>query len=554
MRVSGELILPEDCTAVEWLIEFFNSITARVAEGLGSGRPSDGGVDRLIILDGTIDGWSLPETSGQPDSRAVSLNGTGIDFAGGVTPQGFGTITSISITATVDGRPQARLIEFPEPVSLDAILGETARNLDTTSKRIEDNPGFAQLVLPDRFFFDERGTAGNDLIKGFDTDDFLNGAAGHDTILGRIGNDDLIGDAGDDLLNGGPGQDTQDGGPGRDTLIGTLDEFNLDVIRGLSTEDELHFVGFGNLFTGPDQFEVRDESVLIISEGEEVQILLTGIDDDTPFSADRSGDDVVFRLLDPAVNLPGGVGPDLLEGAGNNDTLIGGPGDDTLIGFDGDDRLLGEGDNDDLRGGDGNDTLNGGDGDDTILGGDTEDDLRDVIFGGAGNDQIDGGHGNDQIFGQEGNDTLSGGFGADELQGQEGDDGITGGALSDLVFGGAGNDFVNGGFGYDRINGGDGADRIFHLGVFDHGSDWVQDYNAVEGDVLVFGQMATFDDFQINLAHTATPDGERSGADDVQEAFIILRATGQIIWALVDGEGQSSINVQAGGEIFDLMG
>ncbi|MEY8839504.1 calcium-binding protein, partial [Cribrihabitans sp. XS_ASV171] len=148
------------------------------------------------------------------------------------------------------------------------------------------------------------------------------------------------------------------------------------------------------------------------------------------------------------------------------------------------------------------------------------------------------GYGNDQVFGQEGNDTLAGGFGADELQGQDGDDVITGGALSDLVFGGDGNDFVNGGFGYDRINGGDGADRFFHLGVADHGSDWVQDYDAAEGDVLVFGGSATADRFQVNLAHTETPGGVRSGDASVQEAFIIDRSTGQILWALVDGEGQ----------------
>ncbi|MFC3616173.1 calcium-binding protein, partial [Lutimaribacter marinistellae] len=101
--------------------------------------------------------------------------------------------------------------------------------------------------------------------------------------------------------------------------------------------------------------------------------------------------------------------------------------------------------------------------------------------------------------------------------------------------------------------GGDGADRFFHLGVADHGSDWVQDYDVAEGDVLVFGSMATADQFQINLAHTATPDGERSGDDDVQEAFVIYRPTGQIMWALVDGEGQSSINLQIGGEVFDLL-
>ena len=82
----------------------------------------------------------------------------------------------------------------------------------------------------------------------------------------------------------------------------------------------------------------------------------------------------------------------------------------------------------------------------------------------------------------------------------------------------------------------------------------MQDYNSAEGDVLVFGNAsATRDDFQVNLAHTANAEGERAGDDAVQEAFVIYRPTGQIMWALVDGGGQSSINLQIGADVFDLL-
>ncbi|MDP2520791.1 hypothetical protein, partial [Shimia thalassica] len=53
--------------------------------------------------------------------------------------------------------------------------------------------------------------------------------------------------------------------------------------------------------------------------------------------------------------------------------------------------------------------------------------------------------------------------------------------------------------------------------------------------------------------HTASDSGERSGNDDIEEAFIIYRPTGQIMWALVDGAGQESIHLQVGGSVFDLM-
>ncbi|MCV2891320.1 calcium-binding protein [Ruegeria aquimaris] len=234
--------------------------------------------------------------------------------------------------------------------------------------------------------------------------------------------------------------------------------------------------------------------------------------------------------------------------------LQGNKGNDTLRGLEGEDRLVSFEGNDSLDGGPGADTLNAGDGDDTIIGGPADDDLRDIIYGGEGHDSIDGGAGNDLVYGQGGNDTIAGGFGVDELQGQDGDDVITGSAFSDLVFGGAGDDFVNGGFGSDRINGGIGADKFFHVGLEGHGSDWVQDYSAAEGDVLLFGNSAASRaQFQVNFAHTENAAGERSGDDAVQEAFVIYRPTGQILWALIDGEGQSSINLQIGTDFFDLL-
>jgi Ca2+-binding RTX toxin-like protein len=255
-----------------------------------------------------------------------------------------------------------------------------------------------------------------------------------------------------------------------------------------------------------------------------------------------------------ADTITGTSGNNTLMGANGDDRLNGGAGNDLLEGGAGTDRLLGEAGSDTLRGGDGADTLNGGDGDDFIFGGDTSADLRDLVFAGAGNDSVDGGYGNDEISGQDGNDTIAGGFGSDTLNGQNGNDILTGSALSDLVSGNAGDDFVNGGFGHDRINGGTGADRFFHLGVLDHGSDFIQDYSAAEGDILRFGQAgATRDQFQININDAVAPGGERAGDDNVQEAFVIYRPTGQIMWALIDGAGQSSINIRLGPDTFDLL-
>ncbi|UWQ18264.1 hypothetical protein [Jannaschia sp. M317] len=164
-----------------------------------------------------------------------------------------------------------------------------------------------------------------------------------------------------------------------------------------------------------------------------------------------------------------------------------------------------------------------------------------------GDDTTEGGFGNNALRGDTGGDSIAGGFGAETVIGGAGNDRLTRSAFRDVIFGGDGMDFVNGGFGSDRVNGGAGTDTFFHLGVADHGSDWVQDYDAAQGDVLVYGGNATRDQFQINVTTTPT-----AGADEVQEAFVIHRPTGQILWALVDGDGQGEINLRLNGQVFDL--
>jgi Ca2+-binding RTX toxin-like protein len=336
---------------------------------------------------------------------------------------------------------------------------------------------------------------------------------------------------------------------------------SADLVDGSATSGSVVFQG-----NGPNVQTVTLTTLAdtVAEAVENFEFRLTGV---TPISFTNNtvglGTSVAHAAVEntePPVPTPnddtlmGTSGDDVIDLLAGNDRYNAGSGNDTVSGNAGNDRLLGEAGNDTLFGGDGADTLNGGDGDDFIFGGETSADLRDLVFAGAGNDSVDGGYGNDEISGQDGNDTIAGGFGADTLNGQNGNDVLTGSALSDLVSGNAGDDFVNGGFGHDRINGGSGADRFFHLGILDHGSDFIQDYNAAEGDLLLSGIAgATRSQFQININDAVAADGEKAGDDAVQEAFVIYRPTGQILWALIDGAGQSSINIRIGGTEFDLL-
>ena len=331
------------------------------------------------------------------------------------------------------------------------------------------------------------------LFRGGPGPDRLDGSPGDDLLFGGDGADTLVGGAGDDLLEGGDGADTLDGGPGIDNMIG-------------GAGGDLYFV------------DVPEDRITEFSEG-------GGVDRVVADSDYALGSAHIEELTLRNPNGSRGVGNDL---------------DNLILGADGSDTL---------RGGNGADTLNGGDGDDVLIGGATDADLRDLIFGGAGDDSVDGGHGNDELWGGAGNDTMEGGAGADTVRGQDGDDVLTGSAFSDLIFGGDGFDFINGGFGSDRVNGGDGVDRFFHVGVAGHGSDWIQDFSHAEGDRLVWGGgAATADQFQVNIA--TTPGAGDAGTD---EAFVIYRPTGQILWALVDGAGDGSINLALGGAVYDLL-
>ncbi|WP_052249760.1 calcium-binding protein [Tateyamaria sp. ANG-S1] len=355
-------------------------------------------------------------------------------------------------------------------------------------------------------------------------------------------------------LNGVELDDIEAGGFSfAETLLGQLDWSQgrstlLDFFfENPSTEQ---FVDYIFVISGPDiPFGTSEDDFFSFLTSEFPQL-------DNPNLTDDQLDDLFDDLFAPAagafaqgVEIPLDIisWDSVLNNAVPID-LTGTSGDDELVGDSAADRLDGLAGDDTLNGGDGADTLIGGAGNDSITGGTSTDDLRDIVFGGAGDDTIDGGYGNDELRGDAGNDSIAGGFGADTVIGGAGDDTLTGSAFGDLIFGSDGFDFINGGFGSDRVNGGADGDRFFHLGIADHGSDWIQDYNAAEGDVLVYGGNATRDQFQVNVTNTAN-----AGADDVDEAFVIYRPTGQILWALVDGDGQSEINIRIGGQEFDLL-
>lgn len=354
-------------------------------------------------------------------------------------------------------------------------------------------PGDAPLYL----IGDSRRGFGvvDDLLLGGFGDDLIYGLTGSDTINTGAGKDEIYGGDGSDVIYAGAGSDQVHGGSGNETISGGADS---DLLFGDAGGDVLH--------------------------------------------GDQGADTIL-----------GGVGDDLIFGDDGSDQLFGGDGADQIWGGVGSDVLRGEEGSDVLFGGLGTDTIDGGAGSDQIYGGPEKDDLRDVIYGGDGDDLIFGGAGNDEASGGLGDDTINGDFGSDTLIGNQGADVISGGPGADVIFGNDGADWINGGFGSDKLNGGSGADAFFHLGIADHGSDWIQDYSALEGDRLVLGlQGATIDQLRANYGYTVDAQGTSAGNSGIAEAFVVYQPTGQILWALVDGAAQDHIYVNVSGSIFDL--
>ena len=502
------------------------SIENAYGSNFGDSLTGDGGDNRLFGYDGA-------DTLRGGAGNDIMLGGAGSDAIDGGS--GDDEIWGEAGADTLNGGLGSDMVRY-----LNAAAAVT---VDLAAGTATDGFGFT-----DRLISIEQA-------HGSQFDDVLRGSAAANRIFGNDGNDVILGGGGADTLSGGNGADsyTFSGGDGYDIVndlgqsLGGDDRIifnsylasNASIYRQnpLNESIVLDFGATGDVVVAANtlngahpgavewfQFAdgtLWDHAALLAHLGQvgtRLAILPT------------AGNDVLFGTSG-SERIDAAAGNDLVNGLGGNDVLVGGNGFDTL------------------RGGDGADTLNGGIGNDSIFGGDTAADLRDVIYGGDGNDWVDAGYGNDQVFGGNGNDTVDGGMGADEITGQAGDDVLTGSAFSDLIFGGDGADFINGGFGNDRLNGGAGADRFYHLGVAGHGSDWVQDYRAAEADVLLAGiNGAVPSQFQVNLAETAG-----AGAVGVQEAFVIYRPTGQILWALVDGGAETHINLQIGAQVFDLL-
>ncbi len=312
----------------------------------------------------------------------------------------------------------------------------------------------------------------DDLIEGGDGNDWIHGGLGNDEMQGEGGNDTIYGgqDNGEifrdlttgtltelvigDNLYGNDGQDTYyyadgdgidqiwDFRPGEDVIkVSGFDPQDVKVtfVRGVTNR-----IGTGThdklaLFFGSDQGAIvfndfpapkAGDVILQFAGGTLTWLDLLGIADtqigDTAVSA-VSGPPVTDTTYNPTgtgapIELSGGNGNDILNGAAGADRLYGNDGYNWLEGFTGDDQLF------------------GGNAADVLLGSEG----RDRLYGNEGINWLDGDIGEDELYGGNVQDTLLGGSGNDTIYSNGGDDLVIGGAGADKLYGTGGTDIIYG--------------------------------------------------------------------------------------------------------------
>lgn len=280
-----------------------------------------------------------------------------------------------------------------------------------------------------------------------------------DMLVAAPGGDTLTGAGKDDILLDGNGADRLEGRGGADRYVLTADGQTDTIIGFAPAIDTLDLSAFPFLYdvsrldivstpTGA-RITYRGETIVLQSPG------------GTPLSPAAVRAAIELKInsayLDPARNIEGSAGSDMLLGDWGADTLKGNDGNDTIQGNDGDDMLVGGRGSDSILGMVGEDLLQGGRGRDTMLGGDGDD----TIYGGSGNDRLLGQVGDDRIYGQGDHDTLAGAGGRDRLYGDLGNDRLNGGNARDTLFGGDGADALYGENEADELNGDAGNDTLF---------------------------------------------------------------------------------------------
>lgn len=357
-----------------------------------------------------------------------------------------------------------------------------------------------------------QGTAGDDVLVGFD---------GPNKMYGLEGNDSLVGYAGNDLLDGGVGNDQLDGGAGNDTYVFGLGYGNDTISSTDATESTVGKRDVIRLGAG-----IVPEGVMLTRTENDLRLSISGTEDSLTVGGFFGSPWVVRSNRIDAIEFEDGtlwnlgdvfsrVSP-LILGSENADSLLGSSADEIFRVLNGDDTVSAYGGDDVLDGGAGNDELSGGSGNDVYLFDRAygQDRVIDTLGDGSKLDIVrflEGVSPADidlsrdwtrlQLTIRDTGDqlTIEGYFnedGSGSIQRIEFHDGtvwdanaVT--ALLPAAVGSSGDDWIQGHYTAEALNGAEGDDQIFGFGgddVLDGGAGNDALYGGGGNDTYVFGR------------------------------------------------------------------
>jgi Ca2+-binding RTX toxin-like protein len=181
------------------------------------------------------------------------------------------------------------------------------------------------------------GGAGNDVLKGWDTNDTLLGGPGDDEIQASGGSDHIEGGDGNDTISGetyhDPAPDLIDGGAG----IDTVDDWSIPdkdynppisvTMDGVANDGR---PGEGDNVVNVEKIASHVSGTLSGGAGDDDLQVWANIDEGNSTLLGNGGNDKL-TAGDYQDNLDGGPGNDVLNAGFGNDTITGGPGQDTIF-------------------------------------------------------------------------------------------------------------------------------------------------------------------------------------------------------------------------------
>ena len=501
--------------------------------------------DSIESIEGSEDGTRIEGTSGRNHLDFTNTNleniteidaGAGNDHVRG--SQGDDVIIGGTGNDYLRGNGGDDTFIYTEGDGTDRMQGGTGN--DTVDATEADTLNLSHMTRGDSIESIEGSEDGTRIegTSGRNHFDFTNTNLENVTeIDAGAGNDHVRGSQSDDVIIGGTGNDYLQGNGGDDTFVYSEGD-GTDRFRG---------------GTGDDTVDATDADTLKMSHmtrGDSIESI-EGSEDGTRIegTSGRNHFDFTNTNLENVTEIDAGAGNDHVRGSQSDDVIIGGTGNDYLQGNGGDDTFVySEGDGTDrFRGGTGDDTVDATDADTLKMSHMTRGDSIETIEGSEDGTRIEGTSGRNHFdftnTNLENVTEIDAGAGNDFIRGSQGDDVIIAGEGNDRIYGNGGDDTVVFEGNWSDYEVTELRNGMFAVEDLRDGSPEGRDIiSNIETLQFADGQVTLGDDIEFvsdSMQMTGGSVAENSEAGTIVATFGTVSTAGSFTYEVVDAEGNA---------------